>query len=49
MAKQNKNNSIDILEVMEIHAYQKIIELIDNNRLDDACKVAEVLRVVGII
>lgn len=49
MANQNKNDTIEILEVMEMHAYQKIIELIDNNRLDDACKIAEVLKVVGII
>lgn len=41
--------AVKVIETVEQHAYLKIAELIDGNHLDEACKVAELLKVVGIV
>lgn len=42
-------NTVASLEMLERHAYVKLTELIDGNHLDEAGKVAEVLKAVGLV
>lgn len=42
-------NTVASLEMLERHAYVKLTELIDGNHLDEASKVADVLKAVGLV
>ena len=41
--------TVRTIETVAQHAYLKMAELIDGNHLDDACKVAHLLKEVGIV
>lgn len=41
--------TVKTIETVAQHGYLKIAELIDHNHIDEARKVAEVLKVVGIV
>ena len=38
-----------LLDTLEQHGLMKVTELIDGNRLDEACKVVDILRGVGVV
>lgn len=49
---ENRNpseNTVSALETLERHAYVQIAELIDNRHLDEADKIADILKKVGIV
>lgn len=41
--------TVRTIETVEQHAYLKMAELIDANHIDEARKVADLLKVVGIV
>lgn len=43
------DNTVAVLETLERHAYIQIAELIDNRHLDEADKIADILKKVGIV
>jgi hypothetical protein len=43
------DNTVSALETLERHAYVQIAELIDNRHLDEADKIADILKKVGIV
>lgn len=42
-------NTVAVLEALERHAYMQIAELIDKRHLDEADKIADILKKVGIV
>ena len=42
------DSTVILLETLERHGYMKIAELIDGSHLDEADKVADILKKVGI-
>jgi len=43
------DSTVKLIETVAKHGYLKIAEMIDDNRLDEACKVVEILKGVGIV
>lgn len=43
------DSTVILLETLERHAYMKIVELIDGSHLDEADKIADILKKVGIV
>lgn len=43
------DNTVAVLETLERHAYMQIAELIDKRHLDEADKIADILKKVGIV
>ena len=43
------DSTVILLETLERHAYMKIAELIDGSHLDEADKIADILKKVGIV
>lgn len=43
------STTVRTIETVAQHAYLKMAELIDGNHLDEACKVAHILKEVGIV
>lgn len=47
--RKPSESTVVLLETLERHGYMKIAELIDGSHLDEADKVADILKKVGII
>lgn len=47
--RKPSDSTVILLETLERHAYMKIAELIDGSRLDEADKIADILKKVGIV
>lgn len=44
-----QESTVDVLDTLERHGYQKICELIDGGKYEEAEQVADVLQKVGLI
>lgn len=47
--RKPQESTVAVLETLERHAYMQIAELIDGRHLDEADKIADILKKVGIV
>lgn len=47
--RKPQESTVSVLETLERHAYMQIAELIDGRHLDEADKIADILKKVGIV
>lgn len=47
--REPQSSTVALLDALENHAYLQMTQLIDGNHLDEADKIADILKKVGVI